>query len=57
MFKNYLNGIDGIDTYPVLSLVAFFVFFMAMTIWLFRADKKQLEKLSQLPFNEKNKNN
>ncbi len=57
MFKNYLKGIDGIDIYPILSLVAFFLFFMAMIIWLYRADKGQLEELSRLPFNEENKNN
>jgi len=57
MFKNYLKGIDGIDTYPILSLVAFFLFFMAMAIWLFRADKRQLEELSCIPFNEENEDN
>ena len=52
MFKNYLNGIEGIDTYPVLSLLAFFIFFVAMTIWLIRADKKHLKDLAHLPFQD-----
>ncbi len=56
MFKNYLNGIEGIATYPVLSLVVFFLFFVAISIWLFRADKKHLDELAQIPFNDANKN-
>lgn len=52
MFKNYFNGIDGIADYPVISLVAFFLVFLTVTIWSFRADKKQLKKLSELPFTD-----
>lgn len=52
MFKNYLNGIDGIATYPILSLVAFFLFFIAMSIWLLRADKNQLKEMAHLPFED-----
>lgn len=57
MFKNYLNGIDGIATYPVFSLLVFFLFFVSLSIWLFLADKKHLNELAQIPFNESNENN
>jgi cbb3-type cytochrome oxidase subunit 3 len=52
MFKNYLKGIEGIADYPIVSLVAFFMFFVVMTIWLVRADKEQLNKMAHLPFHE-----
>ncbi len=54
MFKNYLKGIDGIETYPVLSLVVFFLVFVGISVWLIRADKNQLEKLARLPFQDSN---
>ena len=50
MFKNYFNGIEGIAAYPVISLVAFFLVFLTVTIWSFKADKKELKKMSELPF-------
>ena len=52
MFKNYLKGIEGIADYPVISLVAFFLFFVAMMLWWFRADKNHLDRLSGIPFDE-----
>ncbi len=57
MFKNYLDGIDGIATYPLLSLVVFFLFFISMSIWLLRADKKQMRDLANLPFQDDKENN
>ncbi len=52
MFKNYLKGIEGIASYPVFSLVVFFVFFLAMSIWVIRARKEQLDELARLPFHD-----
>lgn len=52
MFKNYFQGVHGIATYPMFSLVVFFVFFVAMTIWIMRADKKHLEEMSELPLQD-----
>ncbi len=57
MFKNYLDGIDGIATYPLLSLVVFFLFFISMSIWLLRSDKKQMRDLANLPFQDDKENN
>ena len=55
MFKNYLKGIEGIASYPVFSLLVFFVFFISLTIWLVRADKKRMQVLSELPLEDSNK--
>jgi hypothetical protein len=49
MFSNYLKGIEGIASYPLISLVVFFVFFLAMIIWWVKADKKQIKHLSEMP--------
>ncbi len=57
MFKNYLKGIEGIADYPVISMVAFFIFFVAMMAWWLRADKKQLNEMSEMPLDDYKKNN
>lgn len=57
MFKNYLKGIEGIADYPVISLVAFFIFFLAIMAWWIRADKKQLDEMSQMPLDDLTTNN
>ena len=57
MFKNYFKGIEGVADYPVISLVAFFIFFMVIVIWWMRADKKQLEEMSEMPFADLTKQN
>ena len=52
MFKNYFKGIEGIANYPMVSLLVFFIFFIAITAWWIRADKKQLKELSEIPLNK-----
>lgn len=54
MFKNYLEGIKGIATYPSVSLIVFFAFFTGLTIWLIRADKNKLEEINRMPLQDEN---
>ncbi len=50
MFKNYFEGIKGIEVYPVFLLIVFVAFFISMSIWLIRANKNKMEELSKIPF-------
>jgi hypothetical protein len=54
MFENYLSSIEGVGIYPIISLLIFFIFFVALAIWAIRADKNYLKKMQDLPF-ESNK--
>lgn len=54
MFQNYLSGIKNIGTYPLISLLVFFVFFLGMAIWWIGASKKHLDEMSNLPFDGDN---
>ncbi|REJ81149.1 MAG: CcoQ/FixQ family Cbb3-type cytochrome c oxidase assembly chaperone [Bacteroidetes bacterium] len=50
MFKNYLQSIDGIEIYPIISLVVFFLFFIIMTIYVIGLKKRDMSLLSNIPF-------
>ncbi len=55
MLSKFLSGIDGIWIYPVISLLIFIGLFIVIVIRLLRTDKKLLNRLAHLPFeNETN---
>jgi len=49
MYKQVLEHINGIEIYPVISLLIFFVFFIALIIWMIKADKDYISRMSALP--------
>ncbi|MCY7420430.1 MAG: CcoQ/FixQ family Cbb3-type cytochrome c oxidase assembly chaperone [Chitinophagaceae bacterium] len=51
-FINYLEKITGVDVYGMTSFFIFFTFFIVMTIWAIRADKRLITKLSELPLHD-----
>lgn len=57
--KNHMESIDGIATYPMISLLIFFVFFIILFWWVFTAKKEYIKEVSELPLEEDNnqKNN
>ncbi len=50
MLLKYLSNIDGIWIYPVISLLIFIGLFILIVIRLLRTDKKLLNRLANLPF-------
>ena len=50
--KNHMESMEGIATYPMISLVIFFVFFTLLFIWVFTASKKHIKEMSELPLDE-----
>lgn len=51
-FSTYLEQIMGVSLYPVVSLIIFTVFFTGVVIWIARMDKKQVDAMKNLPFND-----
>ena len=50
--RPYLESIDGVATYPIISILIFFVLFLIVGIWVLRLDKKYVRKMSHFPINE-----
>lgn len=53
-FINYLESITGVGIYPLVSLFVFVVFFLLVTLFVFKGSKKYFETLSNIPLEENN---
>ncbi len=51
--KHHMETIAGIEIYPVISLVIFFLFFVGLGLWVFTYKKDTINELSNLPLNDK----
>ncbi len=51
-FVNYLKGIVGVETYPLISLAIFVPLFILVLIWVFKLEKKTVEEMEHLPMND-----
>lgn len=50
--KNYMESIEGVATYPMISLLIFFVFFSLLFWWVFTASKEYIKEVSELPLED-----
>ncbi|WP_375252358.1 CcoQ/FixQ family Cbb3-type cytochrome c oxidase assembly chaperone [Dokdonia donghaensis] len=50
--KGNLENIDGVEIYPIISLLIFFVFFAALFWWVFTAKKSHIAEVSKIPLND-----
>ncbi len=55
--KSHLESIEGVATYPMISLLIFFVFFVLLFWWVFTARKEYIKEVSELPLEDNNQNN
>ena len=53
--KQYLETIEGIEIYPIISLTIFFTFFALLIWWVVTAKKDYIDEVKDLPFDNKNK--
>ncbi len=55
--KGYMESIDGIATYPMLSLLIFFIFFVVLFAWVFTASKAYIKEMGEIPLENNNQQN
>lgn len=56
MHKEVLQSIEGVSTYPIISLIVFVLFFAVIIIWMLKVDKKYIKKMENLPFENEEDN-
>lgn len=47
--KHHAESIIGIEIYPMISLLIFFLFFVALLVYVVRSDKQEMQEISRLP--------
>ena len=52
-----METIDGIEVYPIISLLIFFLFFVALFWWVFTAKKDYINTVEQIPLETDNDQN
>jgi cbb3-type cytochrome oxidase subunit 3 len=50
--KHNMETIIGVEIYPILSLLIFFTFFVALGIWVFGYKKEAIDEMSQIPLKD-----
>lgn len=55
--KNHMESIEGIEIYPIISLLIFFTFFVVLFWWVFTAKKDYIKTVSNLPLDNQNQDN
>jgi len=49
MFNQLLNKVPGADFPMIISLLVFTGFFSLVTLYILKADKKTIDKISRIP--------
>ncbi|MCU0340772.1 MAG: c-type cytochrome [Spirosomaceae bacterium] len=51
-FRNYLESIDGVAVYPLISLLIFVPFFVGLLWYVWRMDKRKVKKFGDMPLED-----
>jgi ATP/ADP translocase len=52
MYKKVLAAIEGIDIYPVITLIIFFTFFVLWLVYVMKLKKSYLDRMSDMPLSD-----
>ncbi len=47
-----METIAGVEIYPILSLLIFFIFFVGLGVWAFSYKNDKIKELSEIPLND-----
>jgi cytochrome c oxidase cbb3-type subunit 4 len=47
--KGIMGSIDGVEVYPIVSLLVFFIFFVVLGWYVLTLSKKHINKMKQIP--------
>ncbi len=52
MYKAILQSISGIEIWPMIGLTIFLSIFAVVTIWVVRLDKKEVNRMANIPLED-----
>lgn len=48
-FVHYLKNITGVEFYPLVSMIIFIAFFLAVSIYVYKTPRKTMQQHAQKP--------
>lgn len=54
--KHNMETIAGVEIYPIVSLLIFFLFFVGLGFWVLSYKKERITELSNMPLEDDNNN-
>lgn len=54
--KGHMASMDGVEIYPIISLLIFFTFFVGLFWWVYTTKKDYIKEVSKLPFDNDTNN-
>lgn len=55
--KEHMATIDGIEIFPIISMLIFFLFFVGLFWWVFGYKKDRIKEMNNIPFEDEDENN
>lgn len=52
--KGHMETIAGVDIFPIISLLIFFIFFVILFWWVFTAGKDYIKEMGEIPLESDN---
>lgn len=52
LVSHYLQSIEGVSIYPIISLLIFFSIFVMVSSWALRLKKEDIKYMSNIPLEE-----
>jgi len=49
-----MEGMTGVEIYPIITLVIFFLFFTGLIIWVMTTKKNYISEVEQIPLKDNN---
>jgi cytochrome c oxidase cbb3-type subunit 4 len=55
MFSDFLSAIDGVDKYPIITLILFGCVFLGVLIYIVTMNKDKVKQFALIPLNDNEK--
>jgi len=50
--KSHMTSIDGVEIFPLISFLIFFIFFVGLTIYAMSLRKNHIQEMSNMPLED-----
>jgi len=50
--KQHMETMEGVASYPMISLLIFFVFFVLLFLWVITASREHIREMEHMPLEE-----